>query len=242
MVEPPKVAPLGCMVQPTDSKIMISGTKDGSPHYPRYQDLVSGSTKDADDTASCASTMASFYSDRSFPSDHSTVSSLCSDSYRGSVASLDNASDGAVAQELVLEVGCGLEQEQGGASTTSSGSIPGAALPPRRFHHRRTRSIDLSQSVHSDPATTSLLGPSDQSTSGSNPGFSFRSGYCDEDSAPSRSGTWSASLATVAAPIRHSKIRFASPIVVEVEPIEEEEEIAAEVPEEPAPMAPLGNP
>jgi hypothetical protein len=46
----------------------------------------------------------------------------------------------------------------------------------------------------------------------------------------------------LAEPRRRSNIRFASPVVVEVERIEEEEEIAAEVPEEPVPMAPLGNP
>jgi len=177
-------------------------------------DIEASSVKieDIDDVASTASTtLSSFYSDRSFPSDQASLSSTRS-----------NPSSSSKSSTWSPEVSTGLREDgEQGYPSAASGGLIGAALaaPARRFRHLRTRStcVDYRADVAQEPEQTIA--------------------EASAKASQRRPGAWSASLPTLPASLRRSKIRFASPLV-EVAPIEEAEEDLAEVEDQP-PVAAL---
>lgn len=191
--------------------------------YPNFQDMEHRCAEDRDDLASnstwasSASTMTSWYSDRSFASDLSQRS----DPPPPSKSSTTSPSD-------VPE-----ENEQGDASS-ASGSIGAASatMPPRKFRHARTRSGQWTDSAEKPPEV-----PLDDRGAGS----LSSSADSNPSQCSSEDVSWNAPLQKASPMLppsswrRSSKIRFACPLA-EVAPIEEHEEEM--VPEEPAAMAP----
>jgi len=201
------------------SELPLTRSNESDSSYPRCQDLENGYPKD-DDAASWISTMASFYSEHSFNSDRSSLSS-CSDRSISSsrcfelVPELEEPS-GAFPEMSGISAEHGSEQ---GSPVAAKGTI-GAAFPGipgiarRHFNHARTRSMRSTQMPNErdpDAEPRGCSAPSDLSSDISCAVEAFAR------SNQRKSIPWTASLPTLSAALRRPTIRFASPLVEEEE-------------------------